>query len=103
MKDAPKIDPDGEISPQEEMELYRHYGLDFDPSDSGSSTSGGGSERDAGGERNDAGTSAGAVTRGEGGRGEGGRGEDDRGDGEAGRRTRARTRARAAGDCGATS
>ena len=26
VKDAPKIDPDGTLSPQEENELYRHYG-----------------------------------------------------------------------------
>jgi uncharacterized protein (TIGR02271 family) len=29
VKDAPKIDTDGHLSPQEEQELYRHYGLDF--------------------------------------------------------------------------
>jgi hypothetical protein len=28
VKDAPKIDPDGQLSPDEEAELYRHYGLD---------------------------------------------------------------------------
>jgi hypothetical protein len=28
VKDAPKIDPDQELSPQEEGELYRHYGLE---------------------------------------------------------------------------
>jgi uncharacterized protein (TIGR02271 family) len=28
VKDAPKVDPDGQLSPQEESELYRHYGLD---------------------------------------------------------------------------
>jgi uncharacterized protein (TIGR02271 family) len=27
VKDAPKIDTDGHLSPQEEQELYRHYGL----------------------------------------------------------------------------
>lgn len=83
VKDAPKIDPDGEISPEEETTLYRHYGLDFDPSDRGSGTAGEGGERDAGGERSaagtSAGTSAGAATR-----GEGGRGEDDRGERDAG-------------------
>src|SRR4029453_2025574 len=26
-KDAPKIDTDGHLSPQEEQELYRYYGL----------------------------------------------------------------------------
>ena len=28
VKDAPKIDTDGHLSPQEEQELYRYYGLD---------------------------------------------------------------------------
>ncbi|UQU61476.1 PRC and DUF2382 domain-containing protein [Couchioplanes caeruleus] len=27
VKDAPRIDPDGRLTPQEEDELYRHYGL----------------------------------------------------------------------------
>ena len=27
VKDAPKIDTDGHLSPQEEQELYRYYGL----------------------------------------------------------------------------
>ena len=29
VKDAPKIDPDGELSEHEEDELYRHYGVDY--------------------------------------------------------------------------
>jgi uncharacterized protein (TIGR02271 family) len=29
VKDAPKIDPDGQLSHDEEAELYRHYGLDY--------------------------------------------------------------------------
>ena len=29
VKDAPKIDPDGQLSEREEAELYRHYGRDF--------------------------------------------------------------------------
>jgi hypothetical protein len=29
VKDAPRMDPDGELSHQEEDELYRHYGLDL--------------------------------------------------------------------------
>jgi uncharacterized protein (TIGR02271 family) len=35
VKDAPKVDPDGQLSDREEQELYRHYGLDYG---SGSST-----------------------------------------------------------------
>ena len=36
VKDAPKIDPDGELSQQQEAELYRHYGLDYSESRSDS-------------------------------------------------------------------
>ncbi len=39
VKDAPKIDPDGELSYDEEAELYRHYGLDYASGSSGSQTS----------------------------------------------------------------
>ena len=31
IKDAPRVDPDQELSPQEEGELYRHYGLEGSP------------------------------------------------------------------------
>lgn len=34
VKDAPKVDPDGSLSPSEERELYSHYGRGYD-SDSG--------------------------------------------------------------------
>jgi hypothetical protein len=37
--EAPNIDPDGELSADEEARLYQHYGLDYDtasPSGSGS-------------------------------------------------------------------
>ena len=30
VKDAPNMDPDGHLSEQEEQELWRHYGLDYD-------------------------------------------------------------------------
>jgi uncharacterized protein (TIGR02271 family) len=36
VKDAPKMDPDGELSQQQESELYRHYGLDYSESRSDS-------------------------------------------------------------------
>jgi len=36
VKDAPKIDPDGALSQPEEAELYRHYGVDYGESRSGS-------------------------------------------------------------------
>ena len=29
VKDAPKVDPDGQLSESEEQELYRHYGMDY--------------------------------------------------------------------------
>jgi uncharacterized protein (TIGR02271 family) len=43
VKDAPKIDPDGELSQQQESELYRHYGLDYGESRSDSGLPEGGS------------------------------------------------------------
>ena len=36
VKDAPKVDPDGELSQDQEAELYRHYGLDYSESRSDS-------------------------------------------------------------------
>jgi uncharacterized protein (TIGR02271 family) len=36
VKDAPKAEPDGQLSQQEEAELYRHYGLDYSESRSDS-------------------------------------------------------------------
>jgi uncharacterized protein (TIGR02271 family) len=36
VKDAPKMDPDGELSQQQEAELYRHYGLGYSESRSDS-------------------------------------------------------------------
>jgi uncharacterized protein (TIGR02271 family) len=53
VKDAPKIDPDGELSQQQEGELYRHYGLDYSESrsDSGLPEGGAGTTGDTGTER----------------------------------------------------
>ena len=36
VKDAPSIDPDGQLSQDEEAALYRHYGLDYSEQRSGS-------------------------------------------------------------------
>jgi len=36
VKDAPSVDPDGQLSQQEEAELYRHYGLEYGEGRSGS-------------------------------------------------------------------
>ena len=33
VKDAPRIDPDGHLSVDEERQLWRHYGLDYDTTD----------------------------------------------------------------------
>jgi uncharacterized protein (TIGR02271 family) len=47
VKDAPNIDPDGELSHSEERTLYEHYGLGYDSqSSSGSGTGNGGGDRD---------------------------------------------------------
>jgi uncharacterized protein (TIGR02271 family) len=36
VKDAPKVDPDGQLSEQDESTLYAHYGMDYDESRSDS-------------------------------------------------------------------
>lgn len=36
IKDAPKAEPDGDLSQSEELELYRHYGLEYSEGVSGS-------------------------------------------------------------------
>ena len=36
VKDAPRVDPDGQLSQREEGELYSHYGLSYSESQSGS-------------------------------------------------------------------
>src|SRR3954469_22519113 len=41
VKNAPKVDPDGRLSQQEEAELYRHYSLEYSDVDSGSGLSDG--------------------------------------------------------------
>jgi uncharacterized protein (TIGR02271 family) len=51
VKDAPKVDPDGRLSTQEEAELYRHYGLEYSEPGSGSGV--GGPGRDVSGPNTD--------------------------------------------------
>jgi uncharacterized protein (TIGR02271 family) len=34
VKDAPKMDPDGQLSQREESDLYRHYGMEYSESES---------------------------------------------------------------------
>jgi uncharacterized protein (TIGR02271 family) len=38
VKDAPKVDPDGELSRDEESALYSHYGINYDESDTSTGT-----------------------------------------------------------------
>jgi uncharacterized protein (TIGR02271 family) len=38
VKDAPKVDPDGELSLDEESALYSHYGINYDKSDPSTGT-----------------------------------------------------------------
>jgi uncharacterized protein (TIGR02271 family) len=42
VKDAPKMDPDGQLSRSEEAELYRHYGRDYDDTGADTGTAGSG-------------------------------------------------------------
>jgi uncharacterized protein (TIGR02271 family) len=44
VKDAPKMDPDGQLSQSEEAELYRYYGLNYTESRSGSGLPEGGTQ-----------------------------------------------------------
>jgi uncharacterized protein (TIGR02271 family) len=44
VKEAPSIDPDGQLSTREEAELYRHYGLEYSDDRSGSGLPEGGSD-----------------------------------------------------------
>ena len=60
VKDAPNIDPDGQLSRSEERTLYEHYGLGYDDSQSGSGTGTGNGAGDYG---NGAGDSADTVGR----------------------------------------
>jgi len=44
VKDAPNIDPDGQLSQSEEQTLYKHYGLEYGESQSGSGLPEGGAD-----------------------------------------------------------
>jgi uncharacterized protein (TIGR02271 family) len=48
VKDAPTVDPDGQLSQEEEAALYRHYGLGYSESQSGSGLPEGGTGRTTG-------------------------------------------------------
>jgi len=47
VKDAPNAEPDGELSQEEEAGLYRHYGLDYSETRSGSGLPGGNGDQQA--------------------------------------------------------
>jgi uncharacterized protein (TIGR02271 family) len=49
VKDAPKMDPDGELSQREEAQLYRHYGLEYSELESDSGLAAGGADVRTGG------------------------------------------------------
>ena len=63
VKDAPNIDPDGELSRSEERTLYEHYGLGYDDSSSGSGTRTGTTGNGDGGYDRDRGDAEGTVGR----------------------------------------
>ena len=53
VKDAPRIDADGELSQFEEAQLYRHYGLDYSEAGTGMGGDGGPVGRDVSGPETD--------------------------------------------------
>src|SRR3954469_1154884 len=64
IKEAPSVDPDGEISPEEEQRVYAHYGLDYSQAQSGSGLPQGEADAGsatAGGGESGAGTAAAAA------------------------------------------
>jgi uncharacterized protein (TIGR02271 family) len=72
IKDAPKMDPDGQLSQREEAELYRHYAMDYAETRSGSGLPDAGArgrfareDADAEGERSRPDTDDEAMTRSE--------------------------------------
>jgi stress response protein YsnF len=46
VKDAPKMDPDGQLSQRDEAELYRHYGLEYSEAESDTGLASGGTGGD---------------------------------------------------------
>jgi uncharacterized protein (TIGR02271 family) len=65
VKDAPSIDPEGELSQEEEARLYSHYGLDYSEEQSDSGLPESGSERGTVGEDTSGPTTDDAMTRSE--------------------------------------
>jgi uncharacterized protein (TIGR02271 family) len=57
VKDAPSIDPDGQLSQSEETQLYRHYGIDYGTSGTGTT----GTTGDIAGTTGTTGTTGGTV------------------------------------------
>ena len=65
VKDAPKMESDGQLSQREESELYRHYGLEYSEADSGSGLGTGGGDRETTGRDVSGPTTDDAMTRSE--------------------------------------
>src|SRR6476469_1996180 len=61
VKDAPKIDTDGHLSPQEEQELYRYYGLGDGMTGTGMADAGDAGDRATDGPAHATGTDAGGA------------------------------------------
>src|SRR3954447_18906037 len=53
VKDAPKVDPDQELSEQQEAELFRHYGIDYTEQGSVTATGSANDGRDTSGPTTD--------------------------------------------------
>lgn len=68
IKDAPSVDPDGEVSQDEERQIYEHYGLEYSQARSGSGLPEGGAA--AGTAAGTASGQAGGTASGEAGQGE---------------------------------
>src|SRR5829696_5539690 len=63
VKDAPQMDPDGQLSQREEAELYRHYGLEYSESQSDSGLPEGGAGTTGGAGFSDGDDAAGTTGR----------------------------------------
>jgi uncharacterized protein (TIGR02271 family) len=67
VKDAPKIDPDGQLSQREEADLYRYYGMNYSEGTGSGGTTSGGTTSEGTGRDTASGTTTGgdAMTRSE--------------------------------------
>jgi uncharacterized protein (TIGR02271 family) len=65
VKDAPSIEPEGELTQEEEAQLYSHYGLEYSEERSDSGLPEGGADRETTGEDTSGPTTDDAMTRSE--------------------------------------